>query len=117
MVKFVACVRRKEGLSTEEFHDYWRNNHGPLVASVPEFWQYVRRYVQGHTMTEPVPGFPPSDETAFDGIAELWFDSVEDVGQAFSHPRYLEIIRPDEQKFVDFTASRIFLVKDVQITG
>ena len=116
MVKFVACARRKAGMTTAEFQDYWKNNHGPLVRSVPEFWAYVRRYVQGHTLSEPVPGFPPQDEAPFDGIAELWFDSVEDIGKAFSHPRYLEIIRPDELKFVDFASSRVFIVKDVEIS-
>ena len=116
MVKFVACARRKAGMTTAEFQDYWKNNHGPLVRSVPEFWAYVRRYVQGHTMSDSVPGFPPQDEAPFDGIAELWFDSVEDIGKAFSHPRYLEIIRPDELKFVDFASSRVFIVEDVEIS-
>ena len=43
------------------------------------------------------------------------FDSVEDIGKAFTHPRYLEIIRPDEAKFVDFANSRMFIVEDVEI--
>ena len=116
MVKFVGCVRRKAGMTTAEFQDYWKNKHGPLVRSVPEFWAYVRKYVQGHTMSDPVPGFPSQDEPPFDGIAELWFDSVEDIGVAFSHPRYLEIIRPDELKFVDFANSCIFLAEDVEIS-
>ncbi len=116
MVKFVACARRKAGMTTAEFQDYWKNRHGPLVRSVPEFWGYVRRYVQGHTLSDPVPGFPPQDDAPFDGIAELWFDSVEDIGRAFSHPRYLELIRPDELKFVDFASSRVFIVEDVEIS-
>lgn len=116
MVKFVACARRKAGMTTAEFQGYWKNRHGPLVRSVPEFWGYVRRYVQGHTLSDPVPGFPPQDDAPFDGIAELWFDSVEDIGRAFSHPRYLELIRPDELKFVDFASSRVFIVEDVEIS-
>jgi hypothetical protein len=67
-------------------------------------------------MSDPVPGFPAQDEPPFDGIAELWFDSVEDIGAAFNHPRYLEIIRPDELKFVDFASSRVFIVEDVEIS-
>ena len=67
-------------------------------------------------MGDSVPGFPPQDEAPFDGIAELWFDSVEDIGKAFSHPRYLKIIRPDELKFVDFASSRVFIVEDVEIS-
>jgi len=48
MVKLVGCLRRKAGMSAEEFHRYWKNVHGPLVRSVPEFFRYVRKYVQGH---------------------------------------------------------------------
>ena len=81
-----------------------------------EFWGYVRKYVQGHTLSDPIPGFPASDDSAFDGIAELWFDSVEDVGKAFTQPRYLEIIRPDEESFVDFANSRAFIVEDIEIS-
>ena len=33
---------------------------------------------------------------AYDGCAELWFDSVEALQQAISEPAYLSIIRPDE---------------------
>ncbi len=32
MVKLVYCVRKRSDLSDEEFHDYWLNQHGPLVA-------------------------------------------------------------------------------------
>jgi hypothetical protein len=47
-----------------------------------------------------VPGFPAL-AAAFDGFAEIWFDSLEDVGREFTEPRYLEIIRPDEERFID----------------
>ena len=47
MVKFIGCARRKAGTSVAEFQDYWKNNHGPLVKSVPEFWQYVRQICPG----------------------------------------------------------------------
>ena len=48
MVKYIICATRKAGLSHEEFSAYWRNHHGPLVRSVPEFARYVRKYVQCH---------------------------------------------------------------------
>jgi len=37
----------------------------------------------------------------YDGVAELWFDSVEEAAKAFREPKYLEIIRADELKFVE----------------
>jgi uncharacterized protein (TIGR02118 family) len=117
MVKFVGCLRRKPEMTAAEFHHYWKDTHGPLVKSVPEFFRHVRKYVQGHTVSDPVPGFPPQASPPFDGIAELWFDSVADIGKAFAEPRYLAIIRPDEQKFLDLPNCSIFVVDEVPMHG
>jgi uncharacterized protein (TIGR02118 family) len=117
MVKLVGCLRRKPGMSAAEFHRYWKDVHGPLVQSVTEFSRYVRKYVQGHAVADRVPGFPPPAFTPFDGVAELWFDSVADIGKAFAEPRYLEIIRPDELKFLDLPNCTIFVVEEVAIHG
>ena len=113
MVKALACLRRKPGMSTDEFHRYWKEKHGPLVKSVPEFFGYFRKYVQSHTTVDRIPGFPPQAAPPYDGIAEIWFDSVEDVGKAFSEPRYLEVIRPDEEQFLDLPNCNILIAEEV----
>jgi hypothetical protein len=41
----------------------------------------------------------PMDE--FDGVAEIGFRAVEDIPHAFGHPAYLEVIRPDEERFLN----------------
>ena len=117
MVKLVGCLRRKPGMSTEEFHRYWREVHGPLVMSVTDFSRHVRKYAQGHTVPDRVPGFPQPAFTPFDGVAELWFDNVADIGKAFAEPRYLEVIRPDELKFLDLPNCTLVVVEEVFIHG
>lgn len=117
MVELVVCLRRKKGMSKEDFHRYWREVHGPLVKGVADFVRHVRKYVQHHTVAGGIPGFPASAEEPFDGIAELWFDDADAAGRAFSEPRYLEIIRPDEQKFLDLSECRIFLAEEVHMHG
>ena len=117
MVKLVGCLRRKPGMGTEEFHRYWKDIHGPLVMSVTEFARYVRKYVQGHTVPDKVPGFPRPTFTPFDGVAELWFDSVADIGKAFAEPRYLEVIRPDELKFLDLPNCSMVVIEEVPVHG
>ena len=112
MVKYIICATRKEGMTREEFSAYWRNHHGPLVKSVPEFIRHVRKYVQCHLVAGAVPLGAASD---YDGVAELWFDSVEDLVNAFNEPRYLEIIRPDELKFVDPRRCISFITAEVSI--
>ncbi len=59
MVKLMACLRRKPGMSKEAFHQYWKDTHGPLVISVTELSRYVRRYVQSHTDQDVASLFPP----------------------------------------------------------
>ena len=98
MVKLIICATRKAGMTQEEFATYWREQHGPLVKSVTEFSRHVRKYVQCHLTATAVP-FGIAGQ--YDGVAELWFDSVEAAAAAFAEPKYLEIIRPDELKFAD----------------
>lgn len=113
MVELVICVRRKKGMSAEDFHRYWREVHGPLVKGVAEFMRHVRKYAQHHTVPGGVPGFPASPEEPYDGIAELWFDDAESIARAFQEPRYLEVIRPDEEKFVDHAGCKLLLAEEV----
>lgn len=115
MLKLIVCMKRKPGLSRKEFNAYWRDNHGPLVKSVPQFMRHVRKYVQCHLIdgAEPVVGSIPN----YDGVAALWFDSPETMQQAFTEPRYLEIIRPDELKFIDLDNCLSFQTEEVTMSG
>ena len=98
MIKFTILLRKKAGMSQEEFVRYHQTQHAPLFMALPEVRQYVRRYVQGHVLPLNLPGLPPP---AYDGTTELWFDAVEDIGKVFEAPAYLATIRPDEAKFLD----------------
>jgi uncharacterized protein (TIGR02118 family) len=115
MVKFIAGIKRKSGMTPREFHRHWRDVHAPLVQSVPEFFGYVRKYVQSHAIERSSGTVAGFEVTAFDGIVELWFDSIEDAERAFTAPRYLEIIRPDEKKFIDLSSAKVVITEEVVI--
>ena len=112
MIKLVICATRKAGMSFEEFDRYWHEQHGPLVKSVPEFARHVRKYVQSHLVKGTVPFGIGGD---YDGVAELWFDNVDDAAAAFRQPKYLEIIRADELKFVDGSKCISFVTEELQV--
>ena len=114
MVKLIVCAKRKTGITHEEFSRYWRQNHGPLVKSVPEFIRHVRKYVQCHIVSNSAPLGASSD---YDGVAELWFDSVDELNKAFNEPRYLEVIRPDELKFADLMNCVSIVTEEIPIHG
>ena len=112
MIKLIICATRKAGLSFEEFDTYWRDRHGPLVKSVHEFARHVRKYVQCHRTSNRTPFGAAGN---YDGVAELWFDSAEDAAKAFAEPRYLEIIRADELKFVDPHRCISFMTEEIEV--
>lgn len=116
MVKLIAFLKRKPGTSADEFRRYWKEVHGPLVESVPEFMRHVRRYVQSHTISYTVPGVasPPSP---FDGVGELWFDTLDDVARAYSEPQMVDVLLPDGLKFFDPAGSLFFVVEEIEFSG
>jgi uncharacterized protein (TIGR02118 family) len=112
MVKLIICASRRPDITREQFDKYWREQHGPLVRSVTEFSRHVRKYVQCHLAESSVPfGIPGT----YDGVAELWFDSVDAAARAFREPKYLEIIRADELKFVDPQRCISFVTEELQV--
>ena len=68
----------------------------------------MRRYVQQHTLDVSLPGLPP---TTIDGVTELWLDDLDAIAAVFTAPSYLEVIRPDEAKFLDLHGC-VFIVSE-----
>ena len=110
MVKLVYCLRRLPHLSREEFQEYWRENHGPLVRRTAGPVE-TRRYVQTHTIedermeqTRQRLGGPEP----FDGVAELWWDNIETYSPENQTPERraaAQELFEDEQRFIDISQS------------
>jgi uncharacterized protein (TIGR02118 family) len=122
MVKLVFCLTRREGMSREAFQTYWRETHAPLVRSHAELLG-IRRYVQVHTMTNPVNNalqVSRHGPDAYDGVAEIWWDSVvamaaaatTDAGSAASW----ELLE-DERRFIDLERSPLFFGEENSVLG
>lgn len=118
MIKLTFCLVRLPHLSRAEFQHYWREQHGPLVRSQAAALR-LRRYVQSHTLPEdaapwlPVTRGSPAD---FDGVAELWWDSMAD----FTHRSPAAAVAgaallADEKTFIDLARSPIFITEEVEI--
>ena len=74
MIKIMFCLRRLPTLTREQFQDYWRNKHAPLVMARAKLLG-IHRYVQCHTQADATfARFSASrgGHPAFDGIAEIW---------------------------------------------
>jgi uncharacterized protein (TIGR02118 family) len=121
MIKLVFVLRRKPSLSREEFQRYWLEQHGPLVADRARAIG-ARRYVQAHTLDTPLDG--PLREhrrgEPYDGVAELWWDSVDDLAASFGTEdgrRAAGELLADEGEFIDLDASAIWLAEEHEIVG
>jgi uncharacterized protein (TIGR02118 family) len=115
VIKLVFTLRRREGMSREEFQRYWREQHAPLVRRHAEALR-IRRYVQTHAvetpLSEPISASRESAPDAYDGVAELWWDSFEDLVAAYSsdagQAAGAELLE-DEQRFIDLPRSPLWL--------
>jgi uncharacterized protein (TIGR02118 family) len=120
VVKLVFCLHRRSDIDEAEFHRYWREVHGPLAASFAPALG-IRRYVQLHTSSGPVSEAIASGRGApepFDGVAELWFDSLDALVAASLTPEgaaAAEALHADESKFIDHSRSPIFVAEEHQV--
>jgi uncharacterized protein (TIGR02118 family) len=106
MVKAIYLIRRKSGLSAEDFHRYWREVHGAIAGRIPG----LRRYVQCHAIRRD------ADGTDFDGAAEAWFDDMDAVRRAVASPEYAAA-REDEARFIDLERTTLLFTEEVPIIG
>lgn len=106
MVKLTCVLRRKPGMSPAEFHEYWREKHGPLVASTAS-GSHVLRYVQHHRSLDDYSG---DDDTGFDGVTEQWFANMDEYRAHVAEPDFARVWA-DIESFLD-TGSLHFVVTD-----
>lgn len=122
MIKLTFCLIRLPHLSREAFQDYWRNTHGPLVASVAETLQ-IRRYVQTHSSpAEASAGLRASRGAPddYDGVAQLWFDSLDAVIANGRRPEAQAagaLLLEDERRFIDLSKSPLWWGEETPIVG
>jgi uncharacterized protein (TIGR02118 family) len=114
MIKLVAILKRKPGMTLEEFSAYYFEKHAPLARRVipPEVAAGIRHYVQNHALRlGRGTSEPPCDcvtEIGFDDLAALqrwsaWYGGPDG-----------KVLRDDEENFMDLGA-RVVVVTEVRV--
>lgn len=112
MIKLIGLLKKKDGMSREEFIDYYENHHAPFASQVaPMGFDYRRNY----TVTMRKNGKEVEGDPEFDVVTEMWF-ADEAAYQTFStamrNPETFAKIVADEERFMDRSASRIMIVDE-----
>ena len=128
VIKLIYILRRKPGMSLDDFHHYWLNNHGALVRKYAKQTK-IRRYTQSHTLLGEARRQAMGDasdgraereieEREYDGVAELWWRTGD--LHVFSKPIGQKAVKEwleDEHNFVDIKRSNLWISKEHVIVG
>jgi uncharacterized protein (TIGR02118 family) len=112
MIKTIAFLKRKAGLSPEEFMHYYESRHAPLILAIaPQVCDYRRNFLRVEGAITP-PGAAPLD---YDVVTELWYPdqaAFEAAMSAFTDPVNARRIAADEENVFDRTATRFYVVDE-----
>lgn len=107
VIALTALLRRNPNLSADEFERHWRDVHGPLIRDSPSLARHILRYEQRVSLT--------IGEGGYDGVATLWFRSLQAFHDFVAEAAYREVLQPDEERFLDVEATRI-AITDTGVT-
>lgn len=109
MIKLIFFLKRKPGISAEEFRDRYENSHALLakryIGHLLE--NYVRNYPTFATLNpsnQPAGSTPAPHDIGYDAIAEMWVKdeaALNEVSRIFNDPEINPILVEDELTFLD----------------
>ncbi|NJN54302.1 MAG: EthD family reductase [Anaerolineae bacterium] len=73
MIKIISMMKRREGLSIEEFRQWALHQHSQLGAQFPKIRHYRMSVV-----------LPDHADGPYDAVSELYFDTLEDFQAALA---------------------------------
>lgn len=110
MIRLTCILRRKQGMSPKDFHAYWRDHHGPLVASTRN-GSHVLRYEQH---PRPLDDYEGDDDPGFDGVTIQWYSSMGEYEASLAEDD-TSVVMEDVAKFLDTTSLHFVLTEEPRI--
>jgi hypothetical protein len=115
MIKMVTLLKRKPGMSMDEFINYYETKHSKIGEKYlsPYAVRYVRRYFR------PLPEaiIPTPMEQYYDVVMEIWFPDYSALSATFEvlmKPEVQKEIIEDESKLFDRTRIHVYLVEEYE---
>ncbi len=98
MIKRISLIRRKQGMTAQEFWEHYTGPHAAIARKMPG----VRRIILSRVFG------PQSSE--WDAVGELWFDDAAAVERAFNDPEITALLSKDRPLFLG--ASEVVLAEE-----
>ena len=108
-LKIIRTVTRRSDLAHSRFKEYWLKNHSKLEERV-----IAQTAMQRIVATFALP--EKDRKPDFDGMAELYFNGLEDIRTMFAGP-VPAMMRKDEENFVQMDAPAVRLVAEEYVIG
>jgi hypothetical protein len=102
MIKIVAAVRRRPGMTHAEYLRYIEAIHGGIARANT---LGLSRYVQNHVFDGAFGKAAYGRWFHRDSITELYFPDLQRLAETFTHPYTREVVGPDSTKFADLTTN------------
>ena len=116
MIRFVQCVRRKQGLTVEDFRRHWKGYQDALMELATASNAY--RVSVGFGLKIPhnsaIQEMRGTQEP-FDAVLEVWWESGAEVTRLENQPPIaakLEAIRALQVEFIDLQGSSFFFASE-----
>ena len=103
MIRRIALLRRRPGMTPDEF---WAHYSGPHVAIV-ERMPGLRRL----TLSRPAGAQRGVAGEEWDAVGEVWFDTMEALERAFGDPEIAAQLQADRPLFIG--AAQVLVVEEV----
>jgi uncharacterized protein (TIGR02118 family) len=102
MVKQIFTIKRKKGMSFEDFKKHYMEVHAPLVKkSFPE----IRKYIVNLVLQR-------GKETPFDAVTEICWDDIDTIVRVAKSDTFKNVIMADEEKFIDRSSVVVILTEE-----
>lgn len=104
-MKAIALMKKKDGMSPEEFQRHLLDTHVPFMEALPG----LERWVVNLTLhgDEPAP---------YDAVTEFWFPDQETFERAMASPEVAEALR-DGDTFVEPPGPTILVASEHVVIG
>jgi len=115
MIKMIAAVSRRAGMTHAECVAYHQQVHGAIAREQPVT---LRRYVQNHVFDaaygtrEDGAG---QQVAARDSVTELYWDDFPGMGATFAHSYTQQKVGPDGPNFGDITTTANLVAQEVEL--